>query len=244
MDKDILINYNGNEDEFKKYRIELEMQNTEKIIYNNRTKKKIYEGNLLNSLYDGIGILYDENDDNKIKYKGYFKEGMYNGFGTLYDNNNLIYEGFFEYNLFNGKGTLYKNKIKKYEGNFFDGQYHGIGIEYLSSGKRKRKAFYSYGKILENCNCILYNEKDEEIYNGILSNGIPEKGKSLIIYIEDDDDDYILYKGDFESFQYNGKGILYYKKIILYDLMGYLKRINFLKVYYIIKVDIKNMKEN
>ena len=34
------------------------------------------------------------------------------------------------------------------------------------------------------------------------------------------------------------------KKIILYDLMGYLKRINFLKVYYIIKVDIKNMKEN
>jgi len=235
MDKDILINYNGNEDEFKKYRIELEMQNTEKIIYNNRTKKKIYEGNLLNSLYDGIGILYDENDDNKIKYKGYFKEGMYNGFGTLYDNNNLIYEGFFEYNRFNGKGTLYKNKIKKYEGNFFDGQYHGIGIEYLSSGKRKRKAFYSYGKILENCNCILYNENDEEIYNGILSNGIPEKGKSLIIYIEDDgDDDYILYKGDFESFQYNGKGILYYKKNNIVRFNGIFKENKFFKgiLYY------------
>ena len=76
--------------------------------------------------------------------------------------------------------------------------------------EKKKKTFYLDNKIEKKCYEILYNEDDEEIYNGLLFNGIPQEGKSLIIYIEDED--YLLYKGDFESFKYNGKGILYYEK--------------------------------
>ena len=211
MDKNDLIKYNGNEEEFNSYRIELENTINGKIIYNSKIRKKIKtsEGNL-------ICILYDEYDDNLIIYRGYFKKGKYDGFGQLYNGNNkLIYEGFFKEDKYNGKGTYYKNNKKKYEGNFLNGEYDGIGIEYLSNGKRKRKSFYSKGKIKKECYGILYNENGEEIYNGPLLEGLPKKGRSIIIY--SDNDDFILYKGDFESFQYNGKGVLYYSKSIYYE---------------------------
>ena len=161
--------------------------------------------------------MYNEYNDKKLKYKGYFKEGKFDGFGQLYDDNgNLIYEGFFKKNEFNGRGTFYKNKIKEYEGNFINDKYHGIGIEYLSNGKRRRKAFYSEDKIKKNRYGILYNENDEEIYVGPLLDGIPKKGKSIIIYSEDDNN-YILYKGNFESFKYNGKGTLYFENGYIYE---------------------------
>ena len=83
----------------------------------------------------------------------------------------------------------------------------GITIEYfIKNGKRKRKIYYTNNKIKEKCYGILYDENEQEIYSGILKDGIPKKGKALTIY---DENDYIIYKGDFESFQYNGKGILY-----------------------------------
>ena len=78
---------------------------------------------------------------------------------------------------------------------------------YFSNGNIKIKAFYSNDKIKEKCYGILYNENGEEMYKGSLLNGIPKEGKSLIEY---SDNDGVLYNGDFKSFKYNGKGILYY----------------------------------
>ena len=73
-------------------------------------------------------------------------------------------------------------------------------------GKIWRKAFYSLGKICYECYGILYDKNGKEIYHGLLNNGKPKEGKSLIIY-----DDYRgeLYRGDFSLFKYNGNGILY-----------------------------------
>ena len=100
---DEIIKYDGNEEEFEKYRLELEKPIIGDVIYfDDKRERKKYEGNLLNSLYEGIGILYNEYSNNQIKYKGYFSKGKYSGFGKLYNNNNeLIYELFFKNGKYN-----------------------------------------------------------------------------------------------------------------------------------------------
>ena len=58
MSEENLINYEGNEKDFEPYRIELEKPIKGEIIYFEATKRKKYEGRILNSLYEGFGILY------------------------------------------------------------------------------------------------------------------------------------------------------------------------------------------
>ena len=205
-----ILSYNGIEEEFIQYKKYLDEQINNPILNNtpgNAIKK--FTGNLIDKNYEGTGILYDQKGG--FKYKGNFKEGKYDGFGKLYEPSNglLIYEGFFNNNNYCGKGILYKNGKKIYEGNFKNNKYESIGIEYLSNGKRKRKAKYHSGVILNECYGVLYDKNDNELYRGMLKNGIPKEGKSLILY---DKDDYIIYEGDFSSFHYNGKGILYFEK--------------------------------
>ena len=55
-------------------------------------------------------------------------------------------------------------------------------------------------------------KKVKKFIVGYYQKDYQKKGRSIIIY--SDNDDFILYKGDFESFQYNGKGVLYYSKSI------------------------------
>ena len=157
---DEIIKYEGNEEEFQKYRLELEKPIIGHIIYFDDKRKK-YKGNLLNSLYEGKGILYNNYTHNQIRYKGYFSKGKYNGFGKLYnDNNELIYEGFFKDDKYNGKGIKYRNKKKIYEGHFLDDNLEGMVIEYfIENGKRKRKIYFSENKIKEKCYGILYMMK-------------------------------------------------------------------------------------
>ena len=206
-----ILKFNGNEEEFKKYNnILKEPFDSETIYYDKEKKQKKYIGKIINNIYKGRGILYDISG--KVIYNGHFKNGKYFGFGKLYDLNSndekLEYEGFFNYNEFNGKGILYKNGKKKFEGHFASGKYNGIGIEYLSNGKKRRKMKYEKGQALKECYGSLYDDKNTEIYTGILKNGIPEKAKSIPIYI----DEYLLYIGDIDSFKYQGEGTLYFEK--------------------------------
>ena len=64
------------------------------------------------------------------------------------------------------------------------------------------------GHALKECYGSLYDDKETEIYTGILKNGIPEKAKYVPIYI----DEYLLYIGDIDSFKYHGEGTLYFEK--------------------------------
>lgn len=130
--------------------------------------------------FEGRGILYDKN--NHIKYNGYFKNGEYEGFGRLYEKNIIIYEGYFHNGKYHGKGILYFNNIKKYEGNFVNGQYDGIGIEYFTNGKRKM--VYKEGKPLNQYYGILYDNNNQEIYEGILIDQRPEKASNASIFYD------------------------------------------------------------
>lgn len=218
MDIDnILENFNGFYDDFTELQLDLEKPFSDEISFDQNNNK--YRGNIINGLFDGRGILYDKYD-NSIIYNGYFKKGKQDNFGKLYRNGELIYEGFFSEGKYNGKGILYKNNIKIYEGYFKEGEYDGIGIEYFSNGNKKRKAIYYKNKICDECNGILYDNNNNEVYSGLLKYGRPKEGKNLIIY---GDDDYIIYKGDFSSFKYNGKGIVYYENINKKKFDGILK---------------------
>ena len=197
--------YNGNEEFFKKYIIELNKRLKFKTIYHDKNKKiKKYTGNIINGYYEGRGILY--NEEGKMLYNGYFENGLYEGFGREYHGDKLVYEGFFSKNKYNGKGTLYEGGIKKYEGNFISGEFEGVGIEYFPNGNRIRKMKYIYGCKAQKSYGILYDENNKEIYCGLLINGNPKEGKNITIYRYSGDK---LYKGDFSSYKYNGKGIYY-----------------------------------
>ena len=203
-----ILEFNGHEEEFKKY-IEILKEPLEDniIYYDDKEKMHIkYKGNIINGQYEGRGILYDY--DGNIKYNGFFVEGNYESFGKEYKSNELLYEGYFKNNLYNGKGILYNKGKIIYNGYFKDGYYNGIGIEYFNNGNRKRKMKYEKNKPLEKCYGILYDDNNNEIYRGLLINKIPDCGKSVTIY---DNNEFKIYKGDFLLCKYHGKGILYFE---------------------------------
>ena len=172
---DEIIAYNGNEDEFKKYRVKLnEALKYETSYYN---IELTYRGQKINNKCEGIGILYN-NKSGEIEYNGYFKEGKIEGYGKKYKNNKLIYEGFFKFfagsSQFEGRGTLYEEGNIKYEGFFYLNKYGGIGIEYFPNGKKIRKMKYNYGYPAKESYGILYDDNNNEIYKGLL---IEEKPK-------------------------------------------------------------------
>ena len=57
--------------------------NNNHIIYDD-DGDMIYEGELKNGCYDGIGIIYYKSGN---KYEGEFKNGVVNGIGKYYDKN-------------------------------------------------------------------------------------------------------------------------------------------------------------
>ena len=70
----------------------------------------------------------------------------------------------------------------------------------------KYKLENNYFDPLENCYGVLYDNKNNVTYKGLLKNEKPEKINNITLYSEDGDE---IYKGEISSFEYNGKGILY-----------------------------------
>ena len=203
-----LIQFKGNEEEFKELNNKINQPFEHKIILyvGNDTTKIYFRGQIKDKKYDGRGILYKD-----YIYDGYFKDGFKDGYFRVYKNNSidLIYEGFYKEDKYQGKGILYDGKGNKiYNGYFNDGEYHGIGIEYFQKGKLRRKMFYENGKSLKESFGVLYND-DNIIYQGLLKNLKPENGKNITIY---DNKNFIIYIGDISNFEFNGKGILYYEE--------------------------------
>lgn len=171
--------YKGNDEEFKKLNDLLEQPyDYETIYYDDNKKIKKYEGKIRHGDYEGRGILYDRSGE--IIYNGYFVKGKYEGYGRKFDNKELIYEGYFKNDYKYGRGTLYYNNNKKYEG-YFDGEYEGIGIEYFKNGKRIME--YKKGEPEKQCYGILYDNNNNQIYEGLLIDQRPQNAKMLLYYI-------------------------------------------------------------
>ena len=184
-----LKNYEGNESEFIKYNEILKKDFKGTTLYHDNKNKK-YFGNIINNLYEGRGILYDESGE--IIFDGFFKNGKYEGFGKLYKNNILYYEGNFEKGEIRGKGIkYYRNGNKHIEGDFeTENKYEEFNFLF--------KRNYAKG--------ILYDINGKYILKSEFNDFIPLKGKNKILYISDK---YILFDDDIYNNKYNGKGKLY-----------------------------------
>ena len=86
--------------------------------------------------------------------------------------------------------------------------------------KQKKKTLYSYGRIKSGYGILYYNNNEQ--YRGLLEDGKPKMGKNITIYGENDNDN-IIYVGDFYNFKYNGKGRLYYNNSNQKLYEGYFK---------------------
>ena len=99
-----IIEYNGNEDEFKILNEKLDKPFKHELIFKDEKKMKLkYMGQLKDNKYNGRGILYDE-----YTYDGYFKDGIKNGYFRIYKNNSkkLIYQGFLKGDQYHGKVSM------------------------------------------------------------------------------------------------------------------------------------------
>lgn len=112
-----------------------------------------YEGNYLNSKWDGKGVLktmdtiYEgefkkgellrgkEISFGKLKYDGSFKNFKYHGHGSLIDNEDTIYVGEFRENMKHGEGVLMKwdSLDILYEGKFENNHMKMTSTEYINN---------------------------------------------------------------------------------------------------------------
>ena len=86
---------------------------------------EMYEGELKNSVKDGIG-LYRWSDG--TSYIGQFKNNKLNGYGKMNFTNGNIYEGEFNEGFLSGWGKFIWDDGKYYIGNYLKDKKHGFGI--------------------------------------------------------------------------------------------------------------------
>ena len=167
----------------------------------NLDKYLIYEGDLLEGLYDNHGKVYDKYGT--LIYEGGLSKGKYNKYGKLYKSDGKVeYEGEF----LNGKYHGYGKLIGKYEGYFVDGLYEGEGTKYEET--QYTKAIFTKGIINDN-NAKVYKYSclgNYLYFEGSIKNDKYD-GFGNIYHLNKN----LYYQGNFKDGNISGKGIKYYE---------------------------------
>ena len=149
-----------------------------------------YEGELMNSTYNGKGRLILSNKDEYIGdfvdmekegegemkyaddgtiYKGGFRKNFFNGHGNMKWANGTEYNGNFVDNYFEGEGVLFNDEGEKYEGNFEKNLFHGKG-KYTYSNGDIYEGDFEYG-IRKGRG--IYRKNGMFIFEGLWDNNVP-----------------------------------------------------------------------
>ena len=163
---------------------------------------EFYEGELLNSTYNGKGKLINENND---IYIGEFLEGEKIGEGVINFSDGTIYKGNFINNTFNGYGEMTFNNGVIYKGNFVKGFMEGNGLMNLRD-EEKYEGFFEKN-LFSGKGVYTYENGDE--YEGDFEFGI-RKGKG--IYKQKDG---LTFEGNWENDVPNGFGKINYNEKII-----------------------------
>ena len=170
-------------------RINKEINNWEKIIISDKMR---YVSKLKNKQPNGIGILFEEkNNEKNIEYIGYFKKGKFEGYGRKYNLGYfeyLEYFGFFKDNKLNGIGIFYDNRSIQYIGYFNRDIYNDYGKEY-KYGRMIYQGYFNEGK--HQGKGTLYYDNETICFNGYFKNNIFINGVSY------DPDGNKIYEGEF-----------------------------------------------
>jgi len=150
----------------------------------------IYEGEMLDSFYNGKGKLILQNKDTYIgqfekgekngegkmifndgtEYNGNFINNTFNGNGNMKWQNGIEYKGNFSENFLEGEGVLNDNNNgEKYEGNFSKNLFHGKG-KYTYTNGDEYDGDFEYG-IRKGKGT--YKKKDGFLFEGLWDNNIP-----------------------------------------------------------------------
>lgn len=93
----------------------------------------VFEGNMEHGLPNGQGVYTDMN--NGQRYEGNFVDFMRDGEGVLYtEEGDKIYDGEWKNNKYNGYGQYFLRGQCRYEGNWENGKRNGDGIAYNQDG--------------------------------------------------------------------------------------------------------------
>mmetsp|Transcript_113567 Transcript_113567/g.169856 ORF Transcript_113567/g.169856 Transcript_113567/m.169856 type:complete len:389 (+) Transcript_113567:203-1369(+) len=129
-----------------------------------RTAEGVYEGEVVNDLKEGIGVLYYHDgrqfqgtfkqDDpvkgtltfpDKSKYIGDLHNGARHGKGTYYFSDGSVYEGESVMDRFEGKGKMTWTDGGWYEGEWSQGEIHGYGMEIRPDGSLRHHGLWRKG---------------------------------------------------------------------------------------------------
>ena len=163
-------------------------------------KKLLFEGKYLSDKkWDGKIYDYKVEKEYELKDgKGYIKENI--------SETKLIFEGEYLEGERNGKGKEYNfNGDVLYEGGYLNGKKHGKGKEYYCNHQMKFEGDYLNGKKWNGKGYDINNNKIYEIKNG--------KG-----YLQEyDNDDNLIFEGEYFNGTRNGKGKEYGIDFIKFD---------------------------
>ena len=110
-------------------------------------KEDTYEGEFINGLYHGFGILNGTDREGiRYTYEGQFQGGKFHGNGILKKKGKLFYDGVFQNNFYSfGKLFDVETSTLKYEGTFVN-DHMKTGTMYDTSGKKLRIGQFKYRK--------------------------------------------------------------------------------------------------
>ena len=188
-----------------------------KEIINGKDVWNVYDGDFKDDKFNGEGEITYKNGD---IYKGKYKNDFLDGPGTLKFNKEIIdgkevydvYEGNYNYAQKNGQGKITYKNGDIYEGNFDNDKINGPGkITYKNGDIYKgnfENGYYSGQGILK----MTYND-ETSIYLGNFENG-SRNGHGIFYFnkqeINDKDDVWDVYEGEFKNDQFNGQGKITY----------------------------------
>jgi antitoxin component YwqK of YwqJK toxin-antitoxin module len=180
---------------------------------NHLNGKVKYKGNIFNSEYHGLGVLYHYNGT--LLYKGTFREGEPDGADCeiFHFNANLKYRGPVNKGVYSGAGTLYHdNGCLKYDGIFLGDKPHSEDCSIFHSNGNLEYAGKILNGLYEGLGVLNHRNGNLE-YEGNFKRGGPHTlagangldEEALIYY----DNGRIKFKGQCRNGYFDGCGTLY-----------------------------------
>jgi antitoxin component YwqK of YwqJK toxin-antitoxin module len=163
----------------------------------------VFEGALLNGVYDGEGKVYWP--DGKLKEEGTYAKGVLLE-GSRYDEEGiLVYVGGFVDDVYEGQGKKYfANGNMEYQGEYKAGVPHGMGRTYTESGTLLYEGGFANGGYAGEG--TIYNDAGEMLYQGQFLNGM-YSGMGKTLYANG----FVQYSGEYSNGKPSGMGSEFYE---------------------------------
>lgn len=107
-----------------------------------KTSQSLHEGNYVDDLYEGAGIVLWRDGE---RYSGYFRQGKLHGYGRYEWTNGDVYSGQWLDGQMTGSGFLSRGTSgDQLSGHFRNGQLHGLAMKQWGAGTYDKERYVGY----------------------------------------------------------------------------------------------------